>query len=94
MRAIIYDDGQILVKRKAFRKRVLEYCKNNEVTDKIAYWKWVFFPEFRKELENSEQAIKYVFRNRITGQVLYGKEPDINSYKYIKGYQDYVKTAE
>ena len=94
MRAIIYDDGQILVKRKAFRRRVLEYCKNNEVADKIAYWKWVFFPEFRKELENSEQAIKYVFRNKITGQLLYGKEPDINSYKYIKGYQDYEPTNE
>ena len=94
MRAIIYDDDQILVKRKAFRRRVLEYCKNNEVADKIAYWKWVFFPEFRKELENSEQAIKYVFRNKKTGQVLHGKEPDINSYKYIKGYQDYESTNE
>ena len=35
MRVIIYDDGQILVKRKAYRKRILEYCKNNEVADKL-----------------------------------------------------------
>ena len=94
MRAIFIYDGQVIVKRQAFRKPVLEYCKNNEVADKLAYWKYTCLPEFRKELENNEQEIKYVFRNEKTGQLLYGKDPDINSYKYIKGYQDYVKTTE
>ena len=91
MRAIIYENGQILVKRKAYRRRVLEYCKNNEVADKLAYWKYTCLPEFRKELENNEKEIKYVFRNVKTGQLLYGKDPDINNYKYIKGYQDYER---
>ena len=94
MRVIIYDDGQILVKRKAYRRRVLEYCKNNEVADKLVYWKYTCSPQFRQELRDNEQAIKYVFRNKKTGQLLYGKDPDINSYKYIKGYQDYEQTAE
>lgn len=94
MRAIFIYDGQVIVKRKAFRKPVLEYCKNNEVADKLAYWKCTCLPEFRKELENSEQAIKYVFRNKKTGQLLYGKEPDIESYKYIKGYQDYERQID
>ena len=89
MRVIIYDDGQILVKRKAYRRRVLEYCKNSEVADKLAYWKYTCLPEFRKELEKNEQEIKYVFRNKKTGQLLFGKSEDINDYKYIKGYQDY-----
>ena len=84
MRVIIYDNGQILVKRKAYRKRVLEYCKNNEVADKLAYWKYTCLPEFRKELEE----LKYVFRND-KGQLLFGKSKDINDYKYIKGYKDY-----
>ena len=88
MRVIIYDDGQILVKRKAYRKRILEYCKNNEVADKLAYWKYTCLPEFRKELEKNEQEIKYVFRNN-KGQLLFGKSKDINDYKYIKGYKDY-----
>ena len=88
MRVIIYDDGQILVKRKVYRKRILEYCKNNEVADKLAYWKYTCLSEFRKELEKNEQEIKYVFRNN-KGQLLYGKSKDINDYKYIKGYKDY-----
>ena len=53
MRVIIYDDGQILVKRKAYRKKVLEYCKNNEVADKLAYWKYTCLPKFRKELKKN-----------------------------------------
>lgn len=89
MRAIFIYEGEVIVKRKAFRKPVLEYCKNNEVTDKLAYWKYTCSPQFRQELQDNEQAIKYVFRNKKTGQLLYGKEPDIESYKYIKGYQDY-----
>ena len=89
MRAIFIYEGEVIVKRKAFRKPVLEYCKNNEVTDKLAYWKYSCSPQFRQELQDNEQAIKYVFRNKKTGQLLYGKEPDIESYKYIKGYQDY-----
>lgn len=88
MRVIIYDDGQILVKRKAYRKRILEYCKNSEVADKLAYWKYTCLPKFRKELEKNEQEIKYVFRNN-KGWLLYGKSGDINDYKYIKGYKDY-----
>ena len=88
MRVIIYDNGQILVKRKAYRKRILEYCKNSEVADKLAYWKYTCLPKFRKELEKNEQEIKYVFRNS-KGWLLYGKSGDINDYKYIKGYKDY-----
>lgn len=88
MRVIIYDDGQILVKRKAYRKRILEYCKNSKVADKLAYWKYTCLPEFRKELEKNEQEIKYVFQND-KGWLLYGKSGDINDYKYIKGYKDY-----
>ena len=80
MRAIFIYDGQVIVKRKA--KPVLEYCKNNEVADKLAYWKYTCLPEFRKELENNEQEIKYVFRNKKTGQLLYGKD---------KWYEDFVK---
>ena len=90
MRVIIYDDGQVLVKRKAYRKRVLEYCKNNEVADKLAYWKYTCLPEFRKELENNEQEIKYVFRNVKTGQLLFGKSPDIKEYRHIKHYEDWI----
>ena len=90
MRAIFIYDGQVIVKRKAFRKPVLEYCKNNEVADKLAYWKYTCLPEFRKELENNEKEIKYVFRNVKTGQLLFGKSPNIQDYKHIKYYEDWV----
>lgn len=90
MRAIFIYDGQVIVKRKAFRKPVLEYCKNNEVADKLAYWKYTCLPEFRKELENNEKEIKYQFRNVKTGELLFGKSPNIQDYKHIKHYEDWV----
>ena len=90
MRAIFIYDGQVVVKRKAFRKPVLEYCKNNEVADKLAYWKYTCLPEFRKELENNEKEIKYQFRNVKTGELLFGKSPNIQDYKHIKHYEDWV----
>ena len=90
MRVIIYDDGQVLVKRKAYRKRVLEYCKNHEVDDKLVYWKYICLPQFRKELENNEKEIKYKFRNVKTGMLLFGKSPDIKDYKHIRNYEDWI----
>ena len=90
MRAIFIYDGQVIVKRKAFRKPVLEYCKNNEVADKLAYWKYTCLPEFRKELENNEKEIKYQFRNVKTGELLFGKSPNIQDYKHIKHYEDWI----
>ena len=90
MRVIFIYDGQVIVKRKAFRKPVLEYCKNNEVADKLAYWKYTCLPEFRKELENNEKEIKYQFRNVKTGELLFGKSPNIQDYKHIKHYEDWV----
>lgn len=90
MRAIIYDDGQILVKRKAYRRRVLEYCKNNEVADKLAYWKYTCLPEFRQALLDNEKEIKYRFRNVKTGQLLFGKSPNIKDYNHIKDYEWWI----
>ena len=90
MRAIFIYDGQVIVKRKAFRKPVLEYCKNNEVADKLAYWKYTCLPEFRKELENNEKEIKYEFRNVKTGVLLFGKSPNIQDYKHIRNYEDWI----
>lgn len=90
MRVIIYDSGQVIVKRKAQKRRVLEYCKNNEVADKLAYWKYTCLPSFRKELKKNEEEIKYHFRNVKTGQLLFGKSPNIKDYKHIKNYEDWI----
>lgn len=89
MRIIIYDDGQVLVKRKVKNKRILERCRNDEIIDKVAYWKYVCCPEFREELRNNESELKYTFRNIRTGQIIIGKSPNIRDYKYVRNYEEW-----
>ena len=59
------EDSQITaidISEEALRVAKLN-ARNNEVEDKLAYWKYTCLPEFRKELEE----LKYVFRNKKTG---------------------------
>ena len=88
MRAIIYENGQVIVKRKRQRHYVLEYCKNKDVPTKIAYWEYILNPENRKKFEENIALLKYKFLNKKTHQELLGKYPDINMYN-IKNKEDY-----
>ena len=88
MRAIVYENGQVIVKRKRQHHYVLEYCKNKDVPTKIAYWEYILNPENRKKFEENITLLKYKFLNKKTHQELLGKYPDINMYN-IKNKEDY-----
>ena len=85
MRAIVYENGQVVVKRNRKRHYVLEYCKNKDVPNKVAYWEFILNPELRQKLEENNALIKYKFINKKTGWTLYGKHPDINMYNLKNG---------
>lgn len=94
MKAIIFKNDEIFavkVNKKRKINGLLEYCKNNEVQDKLAYWRYVCLPEFRANLTEHQNLVKFAFFNKKLGTTLYSVYDSLDQIKGIKNIEDYER---
>lgn len=99
MKAIILKNNEVLAIKVGKKKRVrrcylLEYCKNNEVQDKLAYWRYTCLPEFRANLTEHQNLVKFAFFNPKLGTTLYSVHDSLDNLKQIKHIEDYEPTSQ
>ena len=71
------------------RHAILEICKNEDVQDKLAYWKYVCLPEIRANLTEHQNLVKFAFFNSKLGTTLYSVYDTKDKLKHIKNIKDY-----
>ena len=85
MKTIILKDNEVFATRKKIKgSKILEICKNEEVQDKLAYWKYVCLPEIRANLTEHQNLVKFAFFNSKLGTTLYSVYNTKDKLKYIK----------
>lgn len=90
MKTIILKDNKVFATRKKIKgSKILEICKNEEVQDKLAYWKYVCLPEIRANLTEHQNLVKFAFFNSKLGTTLYSVYDTKDKLKYIKNIKDY-----
>lgn len=90
MKYIILKGNEILaVKKKVRNSRLLECCKNKEVQDKLAYWRYTCLPEFRANLTEHQNLVKFAFFNPKLGTILYSLYDSLDKLKQVKNIEDY-----
>ena len=90
MKTIILKDNEVFAKRKKVKgSKILEICKNEEVQDKLAYWKYICFPEIRANLTEHQNLVKFAFFNSKLGTTLYSLYDSLDKLKQIKNIEDY-----
>lgn len=57
--------------------KILEECDENELEEKYAYWRSTIKHTENKQTEN---PLKYHWRNKITGHTLHSIYPELNKY--------------
>ena len=76
-------------KTRIENSKILEICKNEEVQDKLAYWKYVCLPEIRANLTEHQNLVKFAFFNSKLGTTLYSVYDTKDKLKHIKNIKDY-----
>lgn len=90
MKYIILKGNEVLaVKKKVRNSKLLECCKNKEVQDKLAYWRYTCLPEFRANLTEHQNLVKFAFFNPKLGTTLYSLHDSLDKLKQIKNINDY-----
>ena len=90
MKYIILKGNEILaVKKKVRNSKLLECCKNKEVQDKLAYWRYTCLPEFRANLTEHQNLVKFAFFNPKLGTTLYSLYDSLDKLKQVKNIEDY-----
>ena len=90
MKYIILKGNEVLaVKKKVRNSKLLECCKNKEVQDKLAYWRYTCLPEFRANLTEHQNLVKFAFFNPKLGTTLYSLYDSLDKLKQIKNIEDY-----
>ena len=90
MKYIILKGNEVLaVKKKVRNSKLLEYCKNKEVQDKLAYWRYTCLPEFRANLTEHQNLVKFAFFNPKLGTTLYSLYDSLDKLKQVKNIEDY-----
>ena len=90
MKTIILKDNKVFATRKKVKgSKILEICKNEEVQDKLAYWKYICFPEIRANLTKHQNLVKFAFFNSKLGTTLYSVYNTKDKLKHIKNIKDY-----
>ena len=90
MKLIMLKDNEVFVTKKRVRgSKLLERCKNKEVQDKLAYWRYTCLPEFRANLTEHQNLVKFAFFNPKLGITLYSLYDDKDKLKQIKNIKDY-----
>ena len=93
MKYIILKGNEVLaVKKKVRNSKLLECCKNKEVQDKLAYWRYTCLPEFRANLTEHQNLVKFAFFNPKLGTTLYSLYDSLDKLKQIKNIEDYDKS--
>lgn len=90
MKYIILKGNEILaVKKKVRNSKLLECCKNKEVQDKLAYWRYTCLPEFRANITEHQNLVKFAFFNPKLGTTLYSLYDSLDKLKQVKNIKDY-----
>lgn len=90
MKYIILKGNEVLaVKKKVRNSKLLECCKNKEVQDKLAYWRYTCLPEFRANLTEHQNLVKFAFFNPKLGTTLYSLYDSLDKLKQVKNIEDY-----
>ena len=90
MKYIILKGNEVLaVKKKVRNSKLLECCKNREVQDKLAYWRYTCLSEFRANLTEHQNLVKFAFFNPKLGTTLYSLYDSLDKLKQIKNIEDY-----
>lgn len=90
MKTIILKDNEVFATRKRIKNsKILEICKNEEVQDKLAYWKYVCLPEIRANLTEHQNLVKFAFFNSKLGTTLYSVYDTKDKLNHIKNIKDY-----
>lgn len=90
MKYIILKGNEVLaVKKKVRNSKLLECCKNKEVQDKLAYWRYTCLPEFRANLTEHQNLVKFAFFNPKLGTTLYSLYDSLDKLKQVKNINDY-----
>lgn len=90
MKYIILKGNEVLaVKKKVRNSKLLECCKNKEVQDKLAYWRYTCLPEFRANLTKHQNLVKFAFFNPKLGTTLYSLYDSLDKLKQVKNIEDY-----
>lgn len=90
MKYIILKGNEVLaVKKKVRNSKLLECCKNREVQDKLAYWRYTCLPEFRANLTEHQNLVKFAFFNHKLGTTLYSLYDSLDKLKQVKNIEDY-----
>lgn len=90
MKYIILKGNEVLaVKKKVRNSKLLECCKNKEVQDKLAYWRYTCLPEFRANLTEHRNLVKFAFFNPKLGTTLYSLYDSLDKLKQVKNIEDY-----
>lgn len=90
MKYIILKGNEVLaIKKKVRNSKLLECCKNKEVQDKLAYWRYTCLPEFRANLTEHQNLVKFAFFNPKLGTTLYSLYDSLDKLKQVKNIEDY-----
>ena len=90
MKYIILKGNEVFaVKKKVRNSKLLECCKNKEVQDKLAYWRYICLQEFRANLTEHQNLVKFAFFNPKLGTTLYSVYDTKDKLKHIKNIKDY-----
>ena len=90
MKTIILKDNEVFATRKRIKNsKILEVCKNEDVQDKLAYWKYICLPEIRANLTEHQNLVKFAFFNSKLGTTLYSVYDTKDKLKHIKNIKDY-----
>ena len=90
MKLIMLKDNEVFVTKKRVRgSKLLERCKNKEVQDKLAYWRYTCLPEFRANLTEHQNLVKFAFFNPKLGKTLYSIYDSLDKLKGIQNIEDY-----
>ena len=95
MKTIILKDNEVFATRKRIKNsKILEICKNEDVQDKLAYWKYVCLPEIRANLTEHQNLVKFAFFNSKLGTTLYSVYDTKDKLNHIKNIQVIITCTE